>query len=192
MSDDAFNLAKQEADAQLAVVSEWSELIQTFEIQNDEQQEQIAGVLRDVKKRSNQLEERRKEITVPLNRALGSVNDLFRAPRAKFDALEKTLKDKIAAYLRKKSEDNARALQAAAAAPTAVLATQAIARVAPVAPPAGVSVRQVTRFEVVNPDLVPRDLCSPDDDKIKLALSTGREVPGVRVFQESVVAARSR
>lgn len=192
MSDDAFNLAKQEADAQLAVVSEWSALIQTFEIQNDEQQEQVAGVLRDVKKRSNQLEERRKEITVPLNRALSSVNDLFRAPRAKFDALEKTLKDKIAAYLRKKSEDNARALQAAAAAPTAVLATQAIARVAPVAPPVGVSVRQVTRFEVVNPDLVPRDLCSPDDDKIKLALSTGREVPGVRVFQESVVAARSR
>lgn len=191
MSDDVFNLAKQEADAQLAVVSEWSALIKDFEIQNDEQQEQVAGVLRDVKKRSNQLEERRKEITVPLNRALGSVNDLFRAPRMKFDALEKTLKDKIAAYLRHKSEENSRMLREAAAAPTAALATQAIAQVAPVAPPAGVSVRQVTKFEVVNADLVPHEFCSPDLDKIKLALSVGREVPGVRVFQEAVIAARS-
>jgi hypothetical protein len=187
---DAFNLAKQEADAQLAVVSEWSALIKDFEIQNDEQQEQVAGVLRDVKKRSSQLEERRKEITVPLNKALNSVNDLFRHPRAKFDALEKTLKEKIATYLRKKSEENSRMLREAAAAPTAAIATRAIAQVAPVLPPQGVSVRQVTKFEVVNADLVPRELCSPDLDKIKLALSTGREVPGVRVYQEAQVTAR--
>jgi len=190
MSDDIFNLAKQEADAQLAVVSEWSSLIQDFEIQNDEQQEQVAGVLRDVKKRSSQLEERRKEITVPLNRALSSVNDLFRTPRSKFDALEAVLKGKIAAYLRRKSDENSRMLREAAAAPTAALATRAIAQVMPIAPPQGVSVRQVTKFEIIDAEAVPRDLCSPDLDKIKFALSTGREVPGVRVFQESVVAAR--
>lgn len=190
MSNDVFNLAKQETDAQLAVVSEWSVLVQDFEIQNDEQQEQVAGVLREVKKRGKQLEDRRKEITVPLNSALNSVNDLFRTPRAKFDALEAALKRKIAAYLQKKSDENARMLQEAAAAPTAALATQAIARVVPVAPPVGVSVRQVSRFEVTNPDLVPREFCKPDEDKIKAALMLGQQVPGVRVFQEPVVSSR--
>jgi len=189
---DTLVIARQEADSQFATAVEWWGLVEDFDIETDEQQEEVAVILRDVKDRYRVLEEKRKEITVPLNAALKAVNNLFRPPREKFEALEYLLKEKITEYLARKAQENVVALQAAAVAETSEEATEALAAIAPVLPPQGVSVRQVTKFEIVNADLVPRELCSPDPDKIKLAISAGREVPGIRIFQEDQVTARSQ
>lgn len=186
---DTFVLAKQEADAHFAVATEWHSGLSDLVIRDDAQQEQVAEVLRRVKARYREIEDKRKEITVPLNAALRAVNDLFRPPRERFEALERMLKDKIAAYLREKSAANVAALQAVSVAATPAQATAALATVAPVAPPVGVSVRHVWKFEVTDPDLVPRELCSPDPKKIG-QLAPGTDVPGVRWFQEPVVSAR--
>jgi hypothetical protein len=187
---DPLALAQQEASAQFATAVEWSALLQSFTISTDEQQEQVAGVLRDVKARYRAIEERRKEITGPLNAALKSVNDLFRPPREKFEALERVLKSKITAYLDQKARANTAALQAASVASTPEQAQQSLATVAPVAPPEGVSVRHVWKFEVTDPDAVPRQYCSPDGKKIGAVDPTTTAIPGVRFFQEPVVSSR--
>lgn len=188
--DTTLILAQREARAQVATADEWLTVLRDFVIKDDAQQEQVVGVLRDVKERYRTIEERRKEITGPLNQALRAVNDLFRPPRERFEQLEKLLKSKVAAYMKKKAEENAVALRAAAEAATPQAATEIIQHVAPVAPPTGVSVRYVWRFEVTDPDAVPREYCSPDAKKIGSVDPTATSIPGVRFFQEPVVSSR--
>jgi regulator of protease activity HflC (stomatin/prohibitin superfamily) len=52
-------------------------------------------------------------------------------------------------------------------------------------------VRRVWRSEVVDPDLVPSQYLSVDEKKIKAAVASGiREIPGVRIFQDAIMAVR--
>lgn len=195
---DPNQLAKQAAEEQIVVADQWSALLEPFNITNDEEQANVAGVLRDVKARNKYLEERRKEITVPLNNALKAVNDLFRPARERFDNIEKMLKGKIAAYLEEKSQANVATLHAAAAAPTPAEAQQTITQVVPIEPPQGVSVRYVWKYEVIAPEAVPHHYCSPDPYKIKeymdFMLSHNSEpgIPGVNFFKEAIVTSRSK
>lgn len=188
--DQVFVLAQREAQAQAAKATEWLSLLRSFVIQNDDQQEQIGGVLRDVKARYKEIEDKRTEITKPLNQALRAVNDLFRPPKQRFEELEKLLKGKITAYLEAKNRANEERLRQVAAAQTPAMAQLGLATVSPVAPPTGVSVRHVWRFEITDPDLVPREYCSPDAKKIGVVDPTATTIPGVRFFQEPVVSAR--
>lgn len=164
--------------------------LESFEISTDEYQAFAAQLLHEVKAEWSDVEDKRKAITKPLTEAHKATQAVFKPVLTALETAEKILKDKIAGYMQLKQQANVAALQAASQAPTALAASQAIDVYAPVAPPQGVSVRYVQKFVVEEPDLVPRDLCSPDEKKIGLALSAGREVPGVRVFEEPVVTAR--
>lgn len=165
--------------------------LQRLPVTNDDQCAFATQLLQELKGVQHSVEMRRTEISGPLYRAHRAVNELFRPALDALSRGEGVLKDKISEYLRAKEAANAAALQAAAAAPTPALAQQSIALVAPVAPPAGVSVRKVWRFRVVDQDKVPRELCSPDPEKIREAFEGGRrEVPGVEFYQEDVVTAR--
>lgn len=190
---DALDNAKEEANAQLALANEWYAGLtsEALVIHTDEQQANAAKVLQKVKLQYDVIEKRRTEITGPLNQALRSVNDLFRPPREKFQAIESMLKDAITRYLADKQAANVAALQAAAVAPTPQAAQEALSVVAPVAPPAGVSVRKVWKFVVEDADRVPRSYCSPDPDKIKRADPT-TPIPGVRFYEEASVAVRRK
>ena len=160
-------------------------------VATDEQCEFASQLLREIKGAWHVLEEKRTSITGPLNKALRATNELFRPASRSLEHGEAILKLKISDYLAAKERARAAALQAAAAATTPEAAQQAIAHVAPVAPPAGVSVRKVWRFEVVDQNLVPRELCSPDAKKIEAAFHGGATaIPGVRFFQEDQVSAR--
>lgn len=189
--DQTFVLAQKEAQVQSATAEEWLGLLRNFVVQSDEQQEQIAGVLRDVKTRYKLIEDKRTEITKPLNQALRAVNDLFRPPKQRFEELEALLKGKITAYLDAKHRANEERLRQVAAAQTPAMAQLGLATVSPVAPPTGVTVRKVWKYEITDPDLVPREYCSPDPKKIAAADPSTAEIPGVRFFQEQVVSARS-
>lgn len=188
--DQTFVLAQREAQAQAAKAEEWLGLLRGFTIQNDDQQEQVAGVLRDVKARYKEIEDKRTEITKPLNQALRAVNDLFRPPKQRFEELERLLKDKIKLYLDAKHRANEERLRQVAAAQTPAMAQLGLSTVAPVEPPQGVSVRKVWRFVVEDESLVPREFCSPDPKKIGAVDPTTTQIPGVRFFQDSIVSAR--
>lgn len=165
--------------------------LQRLPVTNDDQCEFATQLLQELKSVQHRVEMKRTEISGPLYRAHRAVNELFRPALDALGRGEGVLKSKIADYLRAKEQANNAALQAAATAPTPALAQQAIQTVAPVAPPQGVSVRKVWKFRVVDQDKVPRELCSPDPQKIREAFERGRrEIAGVEFYQEDTVTAR--
>lgn len=185
------------AITEMAVAVEWHQGLggsSVVAINDDATNENAAKVLRLVKARMKALEAQRVAITKPLNDALRAVNDLFRPPREKFEDIEKMLKDGISDYLRRKQEKNDQAIQTAAVAPTAPQAQLALSELRPIEVPKGISTREVWKAEVVDPDAVPREYCSPDPKKIKAYLDSLRGDPsmaGVRFTKESIVAARA-
>lgn len=48
-------------------------------------------------------------------------------------------------------------------------------------------VRTVTKFEITEDYLVPREYCEPSDKLIRAAVADGKEIPGVRVWTEKKV-----
>jgi hypothetical protein len=49
----------------------------------------------------------------------------------------------------------------------------------------GVTVRMTTKFEVLDPDMVPREYCKPDEQAIRAAVKGGtKRIPGVRIWDE--------
>lgn len=189
--------AEEVARSAMALADDWYEAVRDSLIENDEDQRGAALLLQDVKARYKAVEKRREEITVPMNAALRSVNDLFRPPREKLLSLEKILKTKIAEYLERKAMANHVAITAAAKATSPAAAIEELAKVELVEAPQGVSLRYQWKFEVTDPDLVPRHLCSPDMKKISEELGKKSDkygqpdlIPGVRMYQESIVTAR--
>lgn len=187
-------LAKSEADAQLATANDWAARLGSFVIQSDDDEANIVNVLQEVKARAKTLENRRTEITQPLNQALRSVNALFKPAQQKFDQLERHLKGLITTYMQAKNARNVAAIQAAAVAPTPVVAQQVLAQVQPVEAPANVSVRYVWQFQITQPELVPAQFLSPDPAKIQayLAQTNQPAIPGVTFSQKAITSVRSR
>lgn len=59
---------------------------------------------------------------------------------------------------------------------------------------AGVSFRDEVKFEITDPDAVPRNLCMPDEKRIRSfvkAMGASSVIPGVRVWIEKVVSGRA-
>lgn len=186
----AVQLAREALVQVPPVTPEWVAELRASHIKDDEDQDFVANLVRAVKDKHAFLEDKRKSITKPLNDATRATNALFKPALGALEEVEQVLKGKIAEYMQRKQIANTQALQLAAAAATPEQAVRAIDSTSPVAPPAGVSVRYVWKFEVDAPELVPRELCSPDPKKIEAALAIGVQVPGVRVFQEPIVSSR--
>jgi hypothetical protein len=171
-----------------------------MEIQTQEDLEFAAEVLKEAKGRAKRLEERQKEITAPLNAALKSVRDLFRAPLDFYATLERELKGRIAELKMREAEENRKAMAAAAAAHAegnAAATGAALSTVKNVANVAGVSTREVWDFEIEDENAIPRAFLMPNlraiADKSK-GLEKGSEpaaIPGVRWIKRVAVSARS-
>lgn len=183
--------ARQKAEEKKAIGLRWYGLTENFVITTDEEQAGVVEVIRDAKRHIAEIEEQRKAFVNPLNQVVRGLNAFFKEPREIFEKLEESLKGKLEAYVASKNAANEAALQAAAAAPTAQVAQETLAVLAPVAPPSGVSIRYIWKFEVTDPDLVPREYCSPDPSKLKQA-DPGTPIPGVRFFQEASTTVRQR
>ncbi len=90
----------------------------------------------------------------------------------------------------------AAATEAKAEARVTAIEAQAAAVVAPViqrAPPkvAGIVTREVWKFEVTDPKLVPREYCSVDESKIRgvvQSLKGDASIPGVRIYSDKQIA----
>lgn len=67
----------------------------------------------------------------------------------------------------------------------AALAAELAKKAAEAAKPK-MGIKTVTRFEIVDRDLVPRELCEPSDKLIRAFIKAGghQEIPGVKVWQE--------
>lgn len=169
------------------------EALKSSGIATREDVDEANGLLRECKARRKLLDEREKQITAPLNAALKSARDLFRKPKEALNAAERVLKGAIDGFLQAQERERMAAVQEASKAFASgdhaggALAVQTVAAL-DVAPPAGLHFRESWGFEIRQPGLVPYELCSPDEGKIraKLKLVNVRdkapEIPGVHVF----------
>lgn len=156
----------------------------------------VAEVLGEVKSQAKRIDERQKKITKPLNEALASIRELFKPILSFYGAAERDLKARISEAHDRQQANNAQALAEAqqAASPGGIAA--ALAKVQHVSNVAGVSLREKWAFEIVDPSAVPRELCEVSPKLIREYVKTcgengPQEVPGIRFYKESVVAARA-
>lgn len=169
--------------------------VRAFAVASDDDKVLAAGVISEFKTKLAEVEELRRSVTDPLNHLVKWVNDWFRPAKEARTEGERLLKQKLAAYVTARAEENRRLLAEAARAETAAQAQAAVAEMGSPALPRGTTLRQVWKFEVTDPAAVPHELCSPDRDKIarrggQMVEGAPPAIPGVRWFQESIVSSR--
>jgi len=174
------------------------EVLKNHVLVDDAQNAEASEFVKKVKAVFKIIDDERTEITAPLREAEKWVNAQFKPVLARLSETEATLKKMIGAFAMKKQAEQ-RALAAAAAELAAKSVTreafvEALAMTQAAAPQAveGVSVRKVWKFEILDERLVPRELCSVDLGKVRQAVAAGaRDIPGVRVYEDQVVAVRT-
>jgi hypothetical protein len=163
-------------------------------IQDDADLAQTDQALTWVKTKTKFLAERLKEFTKPHRDAEKTVRDWFRPSLDAGSALEALLKQRIVAYHLAQQAKQTAQLEAARVqfqAGQVEAGREALALVPEQATVKGLSVRTVWQFEVLDPSLVPANLCSPDATKISAQVAAGvRDIPGVRVWQGAQVSKR--
>lgn len=139
-------------------------------------------------------ESERKTIVKPFNDGVKAINQRFKD-------LVQPLNDALAGVRSKlltfQKEQRRLAEEQARAAREAMAAQQVPTPVTPVdtGPSRGQlatsSTRVVWKYRVVDAAAVPRQFCSPDDRKLRDAVSSGtRDIPGVEIFQEANLVIR--
>ncbi len=154
----------------------------------------VGDILKKVKAQAKYLKSRQDAITRPLREAEKGIRDLFRPGLDALEEAERHLKAGIGVAERAHHEANRQAAleaQAALQQGSALAAAIASSNIAPAVPVQGITTREVMQFAVVDPNLVPRELCSPDEAKIRAAIALGvREIPGVQIAIGTQVTVR--
>lgn len=187
-------LAKQEMNPNIVNFAE------NIQVNDQAQYQNVANALLEVKAKIKAIEAKRKEIVGPINKAVKSINDLFRAPREQYEIVEAALKRAMTNFNNRVAEEQRKTLEAAAekaqegnAEGFNALMQTAQEHTAPVA----AGTHTVTRwvFQVTDPSLVPREYLMVNEAKIRKvvnALKGDTNIPGVSVCSEKSIVARGR
>lgn len=182
---------------------EFVEVVKGYVIQNDDEYADAAELLKVVKHKHKLLDDERTISVKPLNDEVKEINAWFKPALDRLKQCETELKKIMGDYSLEKQKEQQRLLAEAAKAAEAALVTssnpqqsvmqlvqQATAAQAPKV--AGVTVSKVWKWELVDPSQVPSEYWSIDASKLDAALKNGvREIPGVRVYEDARVIARS-
>lgn len=182
---------------------EFLEVVKGYVIQTDEEYADAAELLKVVKHKHKVLDEERTISVKPLNDEVKEINNWFKPALDRLKECETELKKIMGSYSLAKQQEQQRILAEAAKAAEEALVTasnpqqnvmalvqQATAAQAPKV--AGVSVSRVWKWELVDPAQVPMEYWSIDASKLDAAVKGGtREIPGVRVYEDARVVARS-
>lgn len=201
------------------VVTEIATLAEGYRVTTPVEYEAGANDLRRVKAAQKRIEDLRTMFVGPLNAHVKRINDFFRGPAARLADAESKIKRGLLVYqqeeerrrqeeqrrleeqARKERERLARQAEKAAAAGKAEKADALEARAAQVVAPiiqtetpkvAGVSTREVWKFEITDKAKLPTEYTLPDEPKIRRvvqALKGDTNIPGIRVYAEKQLAA---
>lgn len=196
---------KAEEEEYKDVLEMWEE----YEIDDQEDLDFAADVLREIKTKKKALITQRTEITGPISKGLEAARKLFRGPIRYLDACEKVIKGKIAQAHRKAQEKQDKALKQAGQASMKgdkEGAREALkkANKAELGHTKGVGLREVWDYEIVDFDAlvkavakgeVSSDLLTVDDDEMMATVREQKgktDIPGIRVFTRTSVSARTK
>lgn len=180
---------------------ELATLLAKFEavnIQSPEDHAWAAQQMLAVKKQSKDLDTEMKTATKPMNDALNVVRGWFKKVTQPLDQIEAVLKRKIGEYEFAKQQEQQKAVNAAAAAFSQGQGQAGIellnkVEAATAQKQTGVSVRRVVKFRYTNVNSVPREYCAPVDALVRARVAVDgmkTQIPGVEVFEASVVSGR--
>lgn len=151
-------------------------------VTDDASYAQTAHCLRTAREAKNALDARRKTFTEPLHEVKSKIDALFRPLKGAAEGLEQRYRAAMNDYETRRENERREAARKAAEG-TAVLAVPP----PPAAP--GVSARRVWKFRVTDAAAVPRELCSPDPELIRVR-GPNQPIPGVEWYEESEVRVR--
>lgn len=181
-----------ELQAERAVLAQDLAQVQHFPLETQDQVEALTGIAVEAKRRQEQLEERRKKITDPLDAAKREVKSYFDPPIEFLKSIRTAIKGRLEGRLNDQRVAQTKALAAVHASAGHVDgATMALATgAAHVKPAEGSYEREAWSFEIVDVNLLPRQFWMPDTAGLaryatehKSAAESGAaQVPGVRFF----------
>mgnify|MGYP004453654631 CR=1 FL=1 len=185
------------ANAEATEAKEIAIVAQEIHIASDAEFREAGAILVEIKSKHKSLEARRKLITGPLMKAKKEVDALFKNPLASLKTAEGAIKKGLASYHTFKETEKQKLLADAnakadeGASPTEVrdLLVTAAQEALSVPKVEGISLRTVMKFEIMDEDLLPRHLLTPDLKRIRAAIQSGASVPGVRSWEEKSIAA---
>ena len=148
----------------------------------------LSELLIEAKDKAKEIQEYRFSITRPIDAEKKEVMDEFRPLVSKLGQIEIVIKGKLAKYYEAIHAEKQRKLDAAAKAGDKEAMTAAAA---PAPKTKGVRMREVTKWEVVLRSRVPDKFWTRiiDEGAIDAAVKEGINVPGIRIWKETVVSA---
>jgi hypothetical protein len=179
-------LQKYQAEA-----DEVAQALAKVHVTNKEEYALAADYLTDVKTTLKRIDEEREKISKPQYEAWKATNAFFGGVAEKYKRAEADLKAKMAAFIDAESEREKKLLAAVASGDMAAQSALAIVdKAAPSAP--GITVRKETEWELVDLSQVPREYLKLDEKKVNAAAKVGLQIPGIRMFQKTNIAAGSK
>ena len=194
MSDQR-TLAEIETDK--SKIGEIWAFVQSFVITSDDDFHFASDILKSAKTVEKEIEQKRVSVTKPILDAKRNADALFKPNLDKLKEIDAVLRKKIGDYLARVEAERVAVMHKSA---ETFNAGGTPVEIIPERPEAkGISSRAVWAFEVTDPDLVPRQFCSPDVDKIKASRDWSAynehfpppPIPGIRFFQEQKVRVRT-
>jgi hypothetical protein len=172
---------------------------------------QAVSMASSVKTLSKKIDNARKEAIEEPQTFIKTVNGMAKSFTDRLSQIETALKKRLADYQytlelarreqERKAREEAEKLQQALNKEAKDLGVEPVKVVAPVLPKpekvtrsedgASAHIRKAWKCEVVNPEEVPRQFCSPDSKKLNDAVKAGlREIPGCHIYEEATAIIR--
>lgn len=170
--------------------------VREYPLATDQDVAFLTDLAKDSARILDAVEDERKDLTRPIREDEKLVNEAFRPYSSALKQMVDACKSRIERYhAETRAQQAALQLEASKsfASGDAGRGVAIMAQVPLVAETPGVSLRDKWTYEVVNADLVPRELCSPDPAKIRAyveAYKDRAQIPGVVVTKDVTVAVR--
>lgn len=156
----------------------------------------ISSRLEDI---NSQITAKKESITKPLNDTLKSIRALFKPTEEAYEKAQQIVNKKALAYHQKVREDAAKeeakieADLASGKIKKIETAERKLDKVEKVdntvrTESGGLQVRKIKKYEIINESLLPREYLKPSLDLIRKDALAGKEIAGVRVWEEETMA----
>lgn len=171
------------------------DIVKDHKIVDEKEYEEATELLKVTKGKIKLLDQERTLAVKPMNDQVKEINNWFKKPLDKLKSIETVLKTMLGEYQIRQRQEQERLLAAAAAKETnhaeaQLLVLEAAKKTAPAV--AGVSVREVWKWDLADEAQVPHEYYSIDPSKIDAAVKAGaRDIPGIRIYKDTRVAVRA-
>ncbi|GIW60580.1 MAG: hypothetical protein KatS3mg087_1646 [Patescibacteria group bacterium] len=169
-----------------------------FTIECQEDALVAADLLKDITRREKKINEIRLSLTRPFNEAIKNLNDFFKQPQQVLNEAKLRLKKLIVEWEEKQKkaveEERRRLLEQAKKEkdPVKQMEIKTVAEITRPQKTEGIKHKTVYKFEIIDENAVPRELCSPDPQKIRAyinAMGSKAKIEGVKIWEEKTVMA---